>query len=101
MSAPAHTPLPYRGEIDGLRAVAVLAVVLYHFGLPLSGGFVGVDIFFVISGFLIGGILWREYDSTGRISLPNFYIRRFRRLAGHRPGPAGRRDQPCRQVPGR
>ncbi|WP_300532359.1 acyltransferase family protein [uncultured Mameliella sp.] len=81
MSAAAHMPLPYRGDIDGLRALAVLAVVLYHFGLPLSGGFVGVDIFFVISGFLIGGILWREYDSTGRISLPSFYIRRFRRLA--------------------
>ncbi|SNS38820.1 acyltransferase family protein [Antarctobacter heliothermus] len=81
MSAPAHNSLPYRGDIDGLRAVAVLAVVLYHFGLPLQGGFVGVDIFFVISGFLIGGILWREYDATGRINLRNFYIRRFRRLA--------------------
>ena len=75
------TSAPYRGDIDGLRAIAVLAVVLYHFGLPLSGGFVGVDVFFVISGFLIGGILWREYEATGRISLPNFYIRRFRRLA--------------------
>jgi peptidoglycan/LPS O-acetylase OafA/YrhL len=81
MTPPRHSPLPYRGDIDGLRAIAVLAVVLYHFGLPLSGGFVGVDVFFVISGFLIGGILWREYDATGRISLTNFYIRRFRRLA--------------------
>ncbi|WP_417205738.1 acyltransferase family protein [Antarctobacter sp.] len=81
MSAQAHTPPPYRGDIDGLRAVAVLSVVLYHFGLPLLGGFVGVDIFFVISGFLIGGILWREYDATGRINLRTFYIRRFRRLA--------------------
>ncbi len=81
MSAPALSPIAYRGDIDGLRAIAVLAVVLYHFGLPLSGGFVGVDIFFVISGFLIGGILWREYDGTGRISLKNFYIRRLRRLA--------------------
>lgn len=80
MSAAAHTSLPYRGDIDGLRAIAVLSVVLYHFGLPLSGGFVGVDVFFVISGFLIGGILWREYDATGRISLRNFYVRRFRRL---------------------
>ena len=76
-----HAPLPYRRDIDGLRAIAVMSVVLYHFGLPLKGGFVGVDIFFVISGFLIGGILWREYDSTGRIWLKNFYIRRFRRLA--------------------
>ncbi len=81
MSAPDHSPLPYRSDIDGLRAIAVLSVVLYHFGLPLRGGFVGVDIFFVISGYLIGGILWREYDSTGRVWLRNFYARRFRRLA--------------------
>ena len=78
----AVTSLPYRSDIDGLRAIAVLAVVFYHFGIPgFQGGFVGVDIFFVISGFLIGGILWREYDSTGRIWLRHFYIRRFRRLA--------------------
>lgn len=81
MSTPERPPIAYRGDIDGLRAIAVLAVLLYHFGLPLSGGFVGVDIFFVISGFLIGGILWREYDATGHISLKNFYVRRFRRLA--------------------
>lgn len=81
MSGPPISPMPYRGDIDGLRAVAVLAVVLYHFGFPLRGGFVGVDVFFVISGFLIGGILWREYDATGRIWLKHFYIRRFRRLA--------------------
>lgn len=72
---------PYRGDIDGLRAIAVLSVVLYHFGVPLAGGFTGVDIFFVISGFLIGGILWREYDATGRVRLRHFYLRRFRRLA--------------------
>ncbi|WP_338068403.1 acyltransferase family protein [Alexandriicola marinus] len=68
--------------MDGLRAVAVLAVVLYHFGVPgLGGGFVGVDVFFVISGFLIGGLLWKELDETGRISLGRFYLRRIRRLA--------------------
>lgn len=72
----------YRPEIDGLRAVAVLAVVLYHFGLPyLTGGFVGVDIFFVISGFLIGGILWAELELTQTLSLSRFYLRRVRRLA--------------------
>lgn len=81
MTGPPISPMPYRGDIDGLRAIAVLSVVLYHFGLPLPGGFVGVDIFFVISGFLIGGILWREYDATGKVWLRRFYIRRFRRLA--------------------
>jgi peptidoglycan/LPS O-acetylase OafA/YrhL len=81
MNAPHYAAIPYRSDIDGLRAIAVLSVVLYHFGLPLRGGFVGVDIFFVISGYLIGGILWREYDATGRIWLRNFYARRFRRLA--------------------
>lgn len=76
-SHPAH-----RSEIDGLRAIAVLAVVFYHFGVPgVGGGFVGVDIFFVISGFLIGGILWREKMATGRLSLGRFYLRRIRRLA--------------------
>lgn len=58
------------------------AVVLYHFGVPgLGGGFVGVDVFFVISGFLIGGLLFKELDETGRISLGRFYLRRIRRLA--------------------
>jgi peptidoglycan/LPS O-acetylase OafA/YrhL len=77
------TPLPpYRREIDGLRAIAVLAVVFYHFAIPgFGGGFVGVDVFFVISGFLIGGILWRELVATGRLSLARFYTRRLRRLA--------------------
>ncbi|WP_223865919.1 acyltransferase family protein [Salipiger aestuarii] len=75
-------PLPYRSDIDGLRAIAVLAVFFYHFGMPgLGGGFTGVDVFFVISGFLIGGILWREYDARGTIDLPRFYLRRFKRLA--------------------
>ena len=80
---PAAEPhLTYRPEIDGLRAIAVLAVVLYHFGVPyLDGGFVGVDIFFVISGFLIGGLLWKELRGTGHISLGRFYMRRIRRLA--------------------
>jgi len=77
-----HDGEGYRPEIDGLRAIAVLAVVLYHFTFPgVGGGFVGVDIFFVISGFLIGGILWRELATNGRISFQRFYIRRIKRLA--------------------
>ena len=74
--------LDYRPEVDGLRAIAVLAVVLYHFGVGgLGGGFVGVDIFFVISGFLIGGLLWKELDERGGVDLGRFYLRRVRRLA--------------------
>lgn len=72
----------YRPEIDGLRAIAVSAVVLYHFGVPgIGGGFVGVDVFFVISGFLIGGLLWNELKRTGHIDLRQFFLRRIRRLA--------------------
>jgi peptidoglycan/LPS O-acetylase OafA/YrhL len=68
-------------DIEGLRGVAVTAVVAYHAGIPfVSGGFVGVDVFFVISGFLITGQLLREYERRGRISLKGFYARRFRRI---------------------
>ncbi|MHB1171038.1 MAG: acyltransferase family protein [Lacisediminihabitans sp.] len=68
-------------HIQGLRAVAVLLVVLYHFWPGrLSGGYIGVDIFFVISGFLITGQLARELDKTGRIVLPGFWAKRVRRL---------------------
>ncbi len=92
----------YRPDIDGLRALAVLAVVAFHYelGLPSAhlwirhaifrpsgtvymfapGGFVGVDVFFVISGYLIGGILLREQERNGRISLRRFYERRIRRI---------------------
>ena len=74
--------LAHRPEIDGIRAIAVMSVILFHFQIPgFTGGFVGVDIFFVISGFLIGSILWNEYERTGTISLVRFYVRRFRRLA--------------------
>jgi peptidoglycan/LPS O-acetylase OafA/YrhL len=70
----------YRRDIDGLRAVAVASVVLFHTGLAsLGGGFVGVDIFFVISGFLIGGIVHREIRS-GVFSFAAFYARRARRI---------------------
>ncbi|KAF1029083.1 MAG: O-acetyltransferase OatA [Pseudomonas sp.] len=74
------TTLAYRRDIDGLRAVAVIAVVLFHFGFPgFTGGFVGVDIFFVISGYLITSIIWRERES-GRFSFINFWARRARRI---------------------
>jgi peptidoglycan/LPS O-acetylase OafA/YrhL len=71
----------FRPDIEGLRAVAVLAVVLFHAGTPgLTGGFVGVDVFFVISGFLITGLLWREANNTGTVRLRRFYGARARRL---------------------
>ena len=69
-----------RLDIQGLRAVAVLMVVAFHAGLPVPGGFVGVDVFFVISGFVITAMLMREWTSTGRIRLGRFYVRRFKRL---------------------
>ena len=72
--------MPYRPDIDGLRAVAVISVILFHLNSSwLPGGFLGVDIFFVISGYLIGGILFREL-STNTFSLKNFYLRRMRRI---------------------
>ena len=70
----------FRPDIEGLRAVAVLAVLVYHAGLPLPAGFVGVDVFFVISGFLITGLLVTELEKTGGISWMRFVGRRIRRL---------------------
>ncbi|WP_127126261.1 acyltransferase family protein [Georgenia sp. SYP-B2076] len=71
----------FRPDIEGLRAVAAGLVVLGHAGVPfLPGGYVGVDIFFVISGFLITSLLLREVARTGRVDLPRFYARRVRRL---------------------
>ncbi|MEM8694644.1 MAG: acyltransferase family protein [Pseudomonadota bacterium] len=72
--------IQYRRDIDGLRAIAVLPVLLFHIGNPyFQGGYVGVDIFFVISGFLITGIIAREMDA-GRFSIVHFYERRARRI---------------------
>ena len=71
----------YRPALDGLRTVAVYAVVLFHTGHPwAAGGFLGVDLFFVLSGFLVTGVLLSEIDRTGRLRLGNFYSRRVRRL---------------------
>ena len=78
--------LSYRPEIDGLRAIAVVAVILYHAQInisghePFKGGFIGVDIFFVISGYLITSILLKELVTTGSVSFKHFYERRIRRL---------------------
>ena len=69
-----------REDIQGLRAIAVLTVVFFHAGLPVPGGFIGVDVFFVISGFVITAMLHREATATGRIRFGNFYLRRFKRL---------------------
>jgi peptidoglycan/LPS O-acetylase OafA/YrhL len=70
----------YRPDVDGIRAIAVSSVVFFHAGLlPFSSGFVGVDIFFVISGYLIGGIILRE-TRKGRFDFANFYARRARRI---------------------
>lgn len=69
-----------RRDIQGLRAIAVLLVVAVHAGLPLPGGFIGVDIFFVISGFVITSMLRRELTATGHIRLGRFYMKRAMRL---------------------
>lgn len=80
------TPVPcdsaqmnYRPEIDGLRAVAVLAVVLFHSTDRFTGGYVGVDVFFVISGFLITSLIWKDLES-GRFTFIGFWERRARRI---------------------
>ena len=82
MSQPAHGPaLAHRDDIQGLRAIAVLTVIGSHASVPfLPGGFVGVDVFFVISGFLISQLLFREVEKSGRLSIPGFYARRARRI---------------------
>ncbi|NHA16060.1 acyltransferase family protein [Thioalkalivibrio sp. XN279] len=73
--------LGFRPDLQGLRAIAVLLVVLDHAGFSaFSGGFVGVDIFFVLSGYLITALLLRQLNATGRIHLLEFYARRLRRL---------------------
>ena len=73
--------LPYLPALDGVRAIAVLAVMFYHADVPwLPGGFLGVDIFFVLSGFLITSLILTELERSDRLSFRNFYVRRARRL---------------------
>ena len=69
----------YRPDVDGLRAVAVLLVILFHAGLGFPGGYIGVDVFFVISGFLITGLILKE-QAAEKFSLSNFWGRRIRRI---------------------
>lgn len=79
--ATAISPLSYRPEIDGLRAISVLAVIFYHAGIaPFTGGFVGVDIFFVISGFLITSVIVQDVAGPDGFSFLRFYERRVRRI---------------------
>ncbi len=78
---PSDARSSFRPDIEGLRAVAVLLVLAYHARVPgLTGGYIGVDVFYVVSGFLITGLIVRELQATGRLDLPAFYARRARRL---------------------
>jgi peptidoglycan/LPS O-acetylase OafA/YrhL len=81
-AASTHRSQPtFRADLQGLRAIAVSLVVLSHAGVSwLPGGFIGVDVFFVLSGYLITGLLIREFEQTGRIDLLGFYTRRLKRL---------------------
>src|SRR5215212_7979046 len=83
-SGPSHDSRR-RPALDGIRALAVTAVAIYHFGGGgeswLPGGFLGVDVFFVLSGYLITGLLLAEYNRRGTIDLLGFWVRRLRRLA--------------------
>ena len=78
--------LTYRPEIDGLRAIAVFSVILFHSSFTINGvnifagGYIGVDIFFVISGYLITSLILKELNLTGKFSFTYFYERRVRRI---------------------
>ena len=72
-------PFCYRADIDGLRAVAVLLVLVYHADLGFTGGFIGVDVFFVISGYLITGLILED-QAASQFSLAQFWERRVRRI---------------------
>lgn len=76
----ARDRLTYRPDIQGLRGISVLAVMIFHLGGPLPGGFAGVDVFFVISGFLMTGLIAGEFKARGTFSFVAFYSRRIRRI---------------------
>ena len=80
--APGRSGAPtYRPDIDGLRALAVISVILFHSRIPgFDGGYVGVDVFFVISGYLITQLLEESRDESARRTLATFYVRRMRRI---------------------
>lgn len=74
------SPAGFRNNIQGICANAVALVVVYHAGVVMPGGFIGVDVFFVVSGFVITRMLLKEFDAQGKINFRNFYLRRIRRL---------------------
>ena len=81
LSGPGGERTGFRPDLEGLRGIAVALVLLYHAEVPgFTGGFVGVDVFFVLSGFLITGILVRELQTSVTVSLSRFYARRIRRI---------------------
>src|SRR5450432_643787 len=81
MTDPAADEWGYRPALDGLRTIAIYLVVLFHAGLfHVSNGFIGVDVFFVLSGFLVTHVITREWDRSGGLRVRRFYARRVRRL---------------------
>lgn len=81
MPRPGKQKRRYISGLDGLRAISVLAVILYHLHIDgIDGGFLGVTVFFVLSGYLITDLLINEFEKNGRIDFKSFWIKRFRRL---------------------
>ena len=97
-----ETRMGYQPALDGLRALSVIAVILYHAGIHwIPGGFIGVEVFFVVSGFLITSLMIDEQHSNGKVDLKQFWIRRFRRPERDNFRSPMRRDQSSCSVPNR